>query len=494
MKAHTVALVVAAAAALTVGCAAEEDIEMREAAYPAPIGYTPPAQRVASPARTNHPLAAQATAQATMPEDAAPSDEVVVGAGDEGDGYSDTDPAALADFRSTLEPYGSWTEDATYGTVWVPSPSVVGQDFTPYVTAGHWVYDGDYAWVSDYDWGWAPFHYGRWAYVGSVGWGWIPGRVYGGAWVSWRYGWDDWGYVGWAPLPPTWCWHHGVAVGIGFVPVAPYSFVATGGLFGPAIATRVVAGAQVGVIGAHTRPWVPASPGVGGRFVASPGVGGPPPSMLHLPSSAVAHAAFTDRGLVQARAFSRPSSAVALGAHPAQTAMARAPSAWSSASPTFAPGTAAVRATGFDHTPARAQEVPSPSSHFGGRLLGGGFAGSAAAAPMRSPSYTSSPRPYFGSPHDSSPRPAYSAAPTFRAPSQVPSVPSGAYHVAAPMAPSTGSYHMAAPSGGYHVAAPSGGGYHTGAGFGGGGGFRGGAGSTGGAGFHGGGAHGGGRR
>jgi hypothetical protein len=474
MKAHTVALsvvVLAAAVAFTTGCAAEDDMEIREAAYPAPIGYTPPAQRVASPPNAN-----------PAPPIAARSDEVIVGAGDDGSGYSDTDPAALADFHSTLEPYGTWTEDATYGTVWVPSPSVVGQDFTPYVTAGHWVYDDDYAWVSDYDWGWAPFHYGRWAYVGSVGWEWIPGRVYGGAWVSWRYGWNDWAYVGWAPLPPTWCWRHGVAVGIGFVPVAPYSFVATGSLFGPAVATRIVAGPQVGAIGAHTRPWVPASPGVAGRVVASPAVGGPPPSMLHLPNSVVAHGALTERGLVQARAFSRPDSAMALGARPAQAALGRAPNSWSRASPTFGPATASARATG--------------SSHFGGRLLGGGFAGSSAAAPpMPSPSYNSSPRPYFGSPQDSSPRPVYSAAPTFHAPSYAPS---GGYHATAPMAvSSSGGYHVSTPSGAYHVAAPSGGGgggYRTGGSFGGGAGFRGGGGSAGGGGMHMGGAHGGGRR
>ena len=127
-------------------------------------------------------------------------------------------PSALSDFRSTLEPYGTWTDDPSYGTVWVPSPSVVGPDFTPYVSAGHWAYDSDYAWVSDYDWGWAPFHYGRWVYGPGMGWEWIPGRTYAGAWVSWRYGVDDWAYVGWAPLAPTWCWRGGVAVGIGFVP------------------------------------------------------------------------------------------------------------------------------------------------------------------------------------------------------------------------------------------------------------------------------------
>jgi hypothetical protein len=53
--------------------------------------------------------------------------------------------------------------------------------------------------VSDMEWGWAPFHYGRWIMDPQFGWAWIPGRVWGPAWVSFRYGGD---YVGWAPLPP----------------------------------------------------------------------------------------------------------------------------------------------------------------------------------------------------------------------------------------------------------------------------------------------------
>ena len=194
-------------------------------------------------------------------------------------GYDDTDPSALSDFRSTLEPYGTWTDDPSYGTVWVPSPSVVGADFTPYVSAGHWAYDSDYAWVSDYDWGWAPFHYGRWAYAAGPGWEWIPGREYAGAWVSWRYGVDDWAYVGWAPLAPTWCWRGGMAVGLGFVPRAPYAFVGTGELFAPRVGARVVVGAQVGAIASHTRPYVPASASVGGRVAARPVVGGPSPQL-----------------------------------------------------------------------------------------------------------------------------------------------------------------------------------------------------------------------
>lgn len=104
-------------------------------------------------------------------------------------------------FYSVLAPYGEWLDDATYGWVWVPSAKVVGVDFFPYVTGGHWVYT-DAGWIFDSDdsWGWAPYHYGRWAFDAGVGWMWIPGDVWGPAWVDWR--WSD-GYVGWAPLPPV---------------------------------------------------------------------------------------------------------------------------------------------------------------------------------------------------------------------------------------------------------------------------------------------------
>jgi hypothetical protein len=54
-------------------------------------------------------------------------------------------------------------------------------------------------WVSDYEWGWAPFHYGRWFYDDYEGWVWLPDTVWGPSWVSWRSG---GGYYGWAPLGP----------------------------------------------------------------------------------------------------------------------------------------------------------------------------------------------------------------------------------------------------------------------------------------------------
>jgi hypothetical protein len=127
--------------------------------------------------------------------------------GDDGSNYEEgNEPQAYSQFQGTLAPYGSWSYDAGYGYVWTPSAAVVGVGFTPYGTGGHWVWtEYGWTWVSDWDWGWAPFHYGRW-YVGVHGWCWAPGTHWGPGWVAWRSG---GGYVGWAPLAPhTWVRDH----------------------------------------------------------------------------------------------------------------------------------------------------------------------------------------------------------------------------------------------------------------------------------------------
>ena len=104
-------------------------------------------------------------------------------------------------FVTALAPYGDWVYVGSYGRVWRPSAAVVGVGFRPYGPGGHWVHT-DYGWSyeSDWEWGWAPFHYGRWYLDQGHGWVWIPGNAWAPAWVSWRYG---GGYVGWAPLPPV---------------------------------------------------------------------------------------------------------------------------------------------------------------------------------------------------------------------------------------------------------------------------------------------------
>jgi len=100
-------------------------------------------------------------------------------------------------FYDQLSPYGSWVDYQNYGYVWIPN---VDRDFSPYGTNGHWIFSDDgWTWVSDYPWGWAPFHYGRWAYDDSYGWLWIPQNEWGPAWVTWR---SSEGYYGWAPMGP----------------------------------------------------------------------------------------------------------------------------------------------------------------------------------------------------------------------------------------------------------------------------------------------------
>src|SRR6185295_3262303 len=115
-----------------------------------------------------------ASLEAIPPRD--PS-EIAIGVEGEDLGYAESDPSALTTFKPALDNYGTWEDDGTYGTVWYPSRTVVGNDFAPYVTAGHWVYEDEYIWVSDYDWGWVLFHYGRWVWTESQGWVWIAGRV-----------------------------------------------------------------------------------------------------------------------------------------------------------------------------------------------------------------------------------------------------------------------------------------------------------------------------
>jgi hypothetical protein len=206
------------------------------------------------------------------------------------DASTDTDPAALSDFRDTLSPYGSWEDDATYGVVWVPSAGVVGAEFTPYVSNGHWALadDGNWMWVSDFNWGWAPFHYGRWLWISGRGWGWIPGRVYSPAWVVWRTGYYDDYYVGWAPMPPTWYWRSGFAYGLYSVPPAPYVFCSSRYVFYPHVHSYIVPAARVSIIAPRTRPYVAASATAGPTTYQSAALTrGPTMGDAHIPTASV---------------------------------------------------------------------------------------------------------------------------------------------------------------------------------------------------------------
>lgn len=130
-------------------------------------------------------------------------------------GTSQTKPAArygpppenvdVSYFYDALSPYGDWIWDDTYGWVWSPYAKPV--DWRPY-TDGEWIWtDYGWTWVSDEDWGWGPYHYGRWYDHSTNGWCWVPGQEWAPAWVAWREG-DGW--VGWAPLPPEVVWRAGM--------------------------------------------------------------------------------------------------------------------------------------------------------------------------------------------------------------------------------------------------------------------------------------------
>lgn len=105
---------------------------------------------------------------------------------------------SLETFYEELSPYGEWIYDQKYGYVW--RPDVDQDEFRPYYSNGYWeMTKYGNTWVSNYDWGWAPFHYGRWIHHNRRGWLWVPDTKWGPAWVSWRSG---AGYYGWAPLGP----------------------------------------------------------------------------------------------------------------------------------------------------------------------------------------------------------------------------------------------------------------------------------------------------
>jgi hypothetical protein len=100
-------------------------------------------------------------------------------------------------FYDALSPFGTWVQMSAYGYVWVPRN--MGYRWRPYMD-GRWIWsDYGWTWISDDEWGWIPFHYGRWGWDDDLGWFWVPGTVWGPAWVFWRT--NDL-YFGWAPLPP----------------------------------------------------------------------------------------------------------------------------------------------------------------------------------------------------------------------------------------------------------------------------------------------------
>ncbi|MDO9402497.1 MAG: chromosome partitioning protein ParA [Polaromonas sp.] len=116
-----------------------------------------------------------------------------------------------------LDNYGDWSQDASYGPVWIPR--AVPVNWAPY-RAGHWdwIAPWGWTWIDDAPWGFAPFHYGRWTQIGPR-WAWAPGRIAprpvyapalvgfiggGGSGLNWNIaiGGRPGPGVGWFPLGP----------------------------------------------------------------------------------------------------------------------------------------------------------------------------------------------------------------------------------------------------------------------------------------------------
>jgi hypothetical protein len=463
----TVAL--AAASAFSIGCGPAPGYEPEPRV---PVGYTPASDSYPQPA-TSEELQARNDARAG---EASAAGEIAVGT--DTNEYADTDPSALTEFKPALDGHGAWVDDSTYGTVWVPAESEVGTDFVPYSTAGHWTYaeDTNYVWVSDYSWGWAPFHYGRWVHVSRHGWAWIPGRTYAGAWVVWRTG-PGYDYVGWAPAGPDWYWYNGYAVGWTFGYTPYYSYCHRDYLYNPYVGRYVARGPAAHEHEIHTRPYVAAAPsvggGAGGRVAASPTVGGggriaasptvgvgPRPSELGVRHDLVAAPPSDHPGLARAHAFASPSTAVAQGAAPPASVVRRridhdaiatnpSPRQFNEASGRspvvssrfeaaarapqvqgVAPASPHAASSAYDgrsssrsfaspsspSSPSASQPTPAPSYRtppsFAQQQPSVHSQPSSPSFSQSSPSYRSSPSPSF-----SQPSPSYRSSPSFSAPS-----------------------------------------------------------------------------
>ena len=450
------AVAVVAAGLLSAGCGAYEP----EPEYPQ-YQYVAPAP----------PTAAELAAQQQAREQAvAESREILIGA--DGDEYSDTDPSALTEFKPVLENHGTWIDDATYGTVWVPSRGEVSDDFQPYVTAGHWTYSEstDYVWVSDYSWGWAPFHYGRWVHLPGHGWAWIPGRRYAGAWVTWRVGPAGYGYVGWAPAPPSWYWYQGVAYGWSYGWYDHhhhYVYCSRTYVYDRSVSTHVVRGAGASEHHGRTQDYIPARPAPGGgdrvvaspsvsgagdrvvaspsvngganRIPASPGVGakGPRPADLGLSSDAVLAPPASNQGLNRAQAFATPSTAIAAGAAP-PAHMRLAPTVENA--PSFSgPSTRGPASPAFVAVVpggSRGIASTSPSPNLAGRV----------SPSFQPPPVAQGPQSVARPPSFGAPPPSFhSSAPTVRSTPSFSTPPPPSFRSSAPTVRSTPSFRSPSP-------------------------------------------------
>jgi hypothetical protein len=75
----------------------------------------------------------------------------------------------------TLDQYGDWQDDPTYGQVWMPSYAYGGYD--PF-GAGYWAYNGyGYSWIDPMPWSPYTYHNGYWAYLPQYNrYGWVAAQ------------------------------------------------------------------------------------------------------------------------------------------------------------------------------------------------------------------------------------------------------------------------------------------------------------------------------
>lgn len=342
----------------------------------------------------------------------------------------DSDPSALTTFRPALDPYGAWVNDSSYGTVWVPNRAVVGEDFAPYVSRGHWALtaDDDWIWESDYPFGWAVFHYGRWVWIAGHGWAWVPGRTYANAWVVWRTPYAGYDYIGWAPMPPTWGFYNGFAFGVWYSPPLPYVFCPSRYAFDYRVHYHIVRDrVLVRDIAAHSRVYptpyhAPAAPSV--RSAAAPGVRPPAMTTSAVPRGPSTMAARIPPSAVPAARTLPSTSALRLsGSHIASSSYGR-PSPSSSTARIYSSSSSMSPSArrSFTSDPARRVTPSSPwptsSREYSSsptRLAppsaspSRGFSTPLRAAPSRSFSTPVRPAPSFSAPVRAAPSHSYSA-------------------------------------------------------------------------------------
>jgi hypothetical protein len=355
------------------------------------------------------------------------------------DNVPETDPRAMTEFRPTLDPYGTWVDDEKYGTVWVPNRDAVGEDFAPYVSAGHWALtdDGDWTWQSDYPFGDVVFHYGRWVWLPGTGWAWVAGRRYANAWVTWRVPTDDYGYVGWAPMPPAWGWYGGSAISLWWYPPTAYVFCPSSYAFSYNVHSYIVHDRYViHDVAAHTRNYSDGGRGGGAQHIAAsprvlPANSAPPrgPSLqsAHVPASMAPSSRVATRSSATpfrgAESYARPSTAAGYqGMRNAGPSSYR--SAYSNPSSAQRPAYSSPSATSYRAVPQHSWPANSAPRSYA-PAYNSAPAPAYHAAPA--PAYRSSaPAVHYSPPavHYSAPAPAYhsSPAPAFH------SAPSHSFH------------------------------------------------------------------